>query len=52
MKKKILSFLLVLFLGFSVFLTGCKEDVLGDNPATNANVISKIDNNESKCFFI
>lgn len=40
MKKKILSFLLVLFLGFSVFLTGCKEDVLGDNPATNANVIS------------
>jgi len=40
MKKKILSFLLVMFLGLSVFLTGCKENVLTDNPATNALTIS------------
>ena len=40
MKKKILSLLLILFLGLSVFLTGCKENVLTDNPETGASTIS------------
>ena len=40
MKKKLLSLILILFLSVSVFLTGCKEVVLEDNPATGANVIS------------
>ncbi len=40
MKKTLLSLVMALFMGFSVFLTGCGDKGLKDNPATDATVTS------------
>ena len=40
MKKRLLSIVCALFLCFSVFLAGCKDKGLRDNPPTGATVIS------------
>lgn len=40
MKKTLLSLVLMLFMAFSVVLTGCSDKGLKDNPDTNALVIS------------
>jgi len=40
MKKRFFSLVLMLLLACTVFFTGCKEQGLKDNPATNATVFS------------
>lgn len=40
MKKKIFSIVMMLFLAVSVFLTGCKDNGLPNNPDTNATIFS------------